>query len=214
MSNRSPAPRGFTLVELLIVVAIIAILALIAIPNFALAARRAEVARCSSNLKVICTGLFTYKIDHNRYPLADGEAGTHESQGVTSVGNGPAANGSWDAVPRAMIRLGYLSSEDLLFCPVHKKRHKGERLQKFRYAYNSSANDTGGVQGGANNIDGDSHSIWLARCIYVPVERTFNPGAKDVSYPHGDNNDRENALFNDSRVELRDGRADFLADHP
>jgi hypothetical protein len=30
-----------------------------------------------------------------------------------------------------------------------------------------------------------------------------------VKYPHGENRDRENALMSNSRVELRDGRADF-----
>src|SRR5690606_16350642 len=108
----------------------------------------------------------------------------------------------------------YLSSDEVLYCPMHKKRHKGDRLQKFRYAYNSSASDTGGTIGGAHDIDRDSSDIWLARCLYVPVERSFNPGAKEVTYPHGEENERENALFSNSRVELRDGRADFLRENP
>ena len=212
MSNvkDSPAPRhGFTLIELLITVAIIAILAIIAIPNLALAKRRANQARCASNLKAIGYALYAYKLDLNKFPLADGVAGTQESMGQTSVGNGPAANGSWDGVPRALVRLGYLSNESFLFCPTFRDRVKGERLQRFRYAYNNSAFDTGGTSGAPNNVDRDAHDIWYARCLWVPTERSFAPGATEVAYPHGEEHDRENVLMSNSRVELRDGRADF-----
>jgi prepilin-type N-terminal cleavage/methylation domain-containing protein len=201
--------RAFTLIELLIVVAIIAILAAIAVPNFLLAKQRANQSRCAANLKAIAYALYAYKLDLNRYPLADGRAGLQESMGQTQVGNGPAANGSWDGVPRVLVRLGYLTSENHLFCPSHMERFKGDRLQKFRYAYNNSAADTGGTAGAPNNVDGDSHDIWFARCLWVPVSRSFSVGSKEVTYPHGESRDKENALFSNSRVELRDGRADF-----
>jgi prepilin-type N-terminal cleavage/methylation domain-containing protein len=207
--NERMRARAFTLIELLIVVAIIAILAAIAVPNFMLAKQRASQARCAANLKAIGYALYAYKLDLNKYPLADGKAGLEESMGQTQVGNGPAANGSWDGVPRVLVRLGYLTSEQHLFCPCHVERFKGDRLQKFRYAYNNSATDTGGTAGGANDVDKDSHDIWFARCLWVPANRSFAPGAKDVTYPHGESRDRENVLFSNSRVELRDGMADF-----
>lgn len=59
---------GFTLVELLIVVAIIALLASIAVPNFIEAQARAKVARAASDLRTISTGLEAYHVDWNRYP--------------------------------------------------------------------------------------------------------------------------------------------------
>lgn len=200
---------GFTLIELLIVVAILAILALLAIPNVSMAKRRANQARCASNLKAIAYALYAYRIDLAHYPLADGIAGTQESMGQTSVGNGPAANGSWDGVPRVLVRLGYLSSDTFLFCPTLRERHRGEREQRFRYAYNNSAVDTGGTFGGADDVERDSHDIWLVRCLWVPTKMSFNPGASEVAYPHGEEMDRENALMSNSRVELRDGAADF-----
>ncbi|MBX7245671.1 MAG: prepilin-type N-terminal cleavage/methylation domain-containing protein [Candidatus Sumerlaeaceae bacterium] len=209
-----PHKGAFTLIELLIVVAIISILALIAIPNLSLAKRRANQAKCASNLKAIAYALYAYRLDLDHYPLADGTAGEMESMGQTNPGSGPAANGSWDGVPRVLVNRRYLTSEEYLFCPTHRDNFKGDRLQKFRYAYNNSAADTGGVTGAPNNVERDSHDIWFCRCLWVPVDKSFNPAATDAIYPHGEQQDRENTLFSNSRVELRDGRADFLAAHP
>jgi prepilin-type N-terminal cleavage/methylation domain-containing protein len=201
---------AFTLIELLIVVAIVAILSAIALVNLKHAKERANQARCASNLKAIAYALYAYKLDNNRYPPADGTAGLQESMGQTTPGDGPAANGSWDGVPRVLVRMGYLTSDEYLFCPSYREQFRGDRLQRFRYAYNNSAIDTGGPIGAPNNVDRDSHDIWLARCLWVPVEYSFNPSAKDVRYPHGEAHDRENALMSNGRVELRDGRADFM----
>jgi prepilin-type N-terminal cleavage/methylation domain-containing protein len=59
---------AFTLIELLIVVGIIAILAMIALPNFLEAQTRAKVARVKSDLRTVVTGLESYRVDNNTYP--------------------------------------------------------------------------------------------------------------------------------------------------
>lgn len=60
--------KAFTLIELLIVVAIIAILAAIAVPNFLEAQTRAKVSRVKADQRTIATGLESYYVDRNRYP--------------------------------------------------------------------------------------------------------------------------------------------------
>jgi prepilin-type N-terminal cleavage/methylation domain-containing protein len=60
---------AFTLIELLIVVAIIGVLSAIAVPNFLEAQTRARVARVKADLRAIATGLESYRADTNEYPL-------------------------------------------------------------------------------------------------------------------------------------------------
>ena len=64
------AESGFTLIELMIVVAIIAILAGILIPNFVNARAQAQTAACESNIRAIATALELYYADNQVYPTA------------------------------------------------------------------------------------------------------------------------------------------------
>lgn len=66
--SRHRYERGFTLIEMMVVVAIIAILVSILIPNFIRARAQAQTAACEANVKEIATALELYQTDHQQYP--------------------------------------------------------------------------------------------------------------------------------------------------
>ena len=59
--------NAFTLIELLIVVAIIGILAAIAVPNFLNAMLRAKIANTQSDLRTMTDAMMQYHLDNNSY---------------------------------------------------------------------------------------------------------------------------------------------------
>ena len=72
LGRRTPDERldeaGFTLVELMVVVAIIALLAAVVIPNFVHARAQAAVSQTEANMKQIATALELYYADNQGYP--------------------------------------------------------------------------------------------------------------------------------------------------
>ncbi len=60
--------RAFTLIELLIVAAILAILAAIALPNFLEAQTRSKVARMAADMRSLASAMETYHVDWGCYP--------------------------------------------------------------------------------------------------------------------------------------------------
>jgi type II secretion system protein G len=63
--------KGFTLVEIMIVVAIIGLLAAIAIPNFVKARQTAEKQACIANLKQIQGAIQVWALDNNQSGTAE-----------------------------------------------------------------------------------------------------------------------------------------------
>jgi len=77
--------KGFTLIELMIVIAIIIILAAIAIPNYLRLTDRARRARVAGDFTSLATANEAYLVDWGHYPkgsaIADGEFG----KGITTT---------------------------------------------------------------------------------------------------------------------------------
>lgn len=67
MMSKMRNHKGFTLIELMIVVAIIGILAAIAIPQFASYRQRAQDSAAKSALKNLATAQEDYYVQHNIY---------------------------------------------------------------------------------------------------------------------------------------------------
>src|SRR3954453_20338717 len=89
---------AFTLIELLIVVAIIAILAAIAVPNFLEAQVRAKVSRVSTDMRSVTVALEAYAVDTNKYVIprfiASQPVGPSQSSAQFVPGGEHAANAS------------------------------------------------------------------------------------------------------------------------
>jgi prepilin-type N-terminal cleavage/methylation domain-containing protein len=67
MMNIAPLNRkGFTLVEIMIVVAIIALLAAIAVPGFLRARKRSQASRILNDLRMIDSAIDQYAIENNK----------------------------------------------------------------------------------------------------------------------------------------------------
>jgi len=67
--------KGFTIVELLIVIAIISVITAIAVPNFMSANIRAKVSGVRSEMGSIAIALEDYKIDNKSYPSQPEDSG-------------------------------------------------------------------------------------------------------------------------------------------
>lgn len=68
------ARKGFTLVEILIVVVILGILAAIVIPQFSDASTQSKLSSCRTTLQSLRSQVELYKIQHNDNPPASPEA--------------------------------------------------------------------------------------------------------------------------------------------
>lgn len=66
LSKRNTKRGGFTLVEIMIVVAIIALLAAIAVPGFLRARKRSQASRVVNDLRLIDAAVDQYAIENNK----------------------------------------------------------------------------------------------------------------------------------------------------
>ncbi|MEO0475696.1 MAG: prepilin-type N-terminal cleavage/methylation domain-containing protein [Planctomycetota bacterium] len=84
MKNNASQYRGFSLIELLIIVSIIGILAAIVIPTFSNANETAKAGALSSQINTVKKALILYKTDHNDSYPTDAQLITNQWQVLTN----------------------------------------------------------------------------------------------------------------------------------
>lgn len=133
--------KGFTLIELLIVVAIIAILAAIAVPNFLEAQTRSKVSRIRADIRTVATGLESYAVDNNKYPvprmIAPINTAARQSAAQFIPGGAHAATGGGQ-VGGLTSPISYLTSsklKDVFAVGVFDDEHNDLSYQNIDYWY-------------------------------------------------------------------------------
>jgi len=95
--ERMRRQKGFTLIELMIVIAIIGILAAIAIPQFAAYRKRAQDSAAKSALKNLATAEENYYVQENIYAVNRANLTGWTVESVVTVANIVADSTSWSA---------------------------------------------------------------------------------------------------------------------
>ncbi|MEI7633097.1 MAG: prepilin-type N-terminal cleavage/methylation domain-containing protein [bacterium] len=123
--------KAFTLIELLIVVAIIAILAAIAVPNFLEAQTRSKVSRVKAELRTLATAMDSYSVDNGSPPP---EAGSGPGTGVfapLTIDGKPGQTGI--LTPSISTPVAYMTS--FLFIDPFMTSEAAERPDVRLYTY-------------------------------------------------------------------------------
>jgi general secretion pathway protein G len=63
--------RGFTLIEIMVVVVIIGLLAVLILPNVFGNVEKAQISKAKADLQALKTALTMYKLDNNKFPSTD-----------------------------------------------------------------------------------------------------------------------------------------------
>jgi prepilin-type N-terminal cleavage/methylation domain-containing protein len=120
---------GFSLIELLVVVAILAILAAIALPNYKNAQTRSKVSRVKNDFRIIATALEAYHTDANTYPI---HFSTNEHNGV--FGEDTLGSNRVDVLTTPVSYLGTFPRDPFYFV-APKGEPAGKGIGYFFYTW-------------------------------------------------------------------------------
>jgi prepilin-type N-terminal cleavage/methylation domain-containing protein len=157
MRSNGHSRLAFTLVELLVVIAVIAVLAGLLLPAMKKAKERAQLAKCMSNQRQFGFAYHMYADDHQDFgPRHSGYA---NYAGATGTHSDPLTGGTTPAKDRPMTR--YLAATDLFHCPADRGtilngRDVGSSWVETGNSYATFWHWGHGVVDGRNQVTGDS----------------------------------------------------------
>ena len=138
--------KGFSLIELLIVIAIISIITAIVVPNLMSANIRAKVSGVEADMGSIAIALEDYKVDHGDYPKDSRFSRSNSYASDIIAETSQAFNGkSGSDDGNDAIGLGYLVYPKADFEPTYLKRIAGDPFN------NSGKEDWNGTSGAHNH---------------------------------------------------------------
>ncbi len=187
---------GFTLVEIIVVITVVAILAAIAFPIISSARANARESSCQSNLKQIYAGYRLYAQDYDKkYPAKV------ECLGASSF---RAAND-----PQSLVALlrPYIKNEQIWVCPSAPPEHEKLGVSYMwtiaKYGTQGAAQEKPGVASANKALAWDNY-------IYrdpTPIGETGNPTShtnkfSPLRYPHRDGQGL-NWLYADGHVKYK-----------
>jgi prepilin-type N-terminal cleavage/methylation domain-containing protein/prepilin-type processing-associated H-X9-DG protein len=176
--------RGFTLVELLVVIGIISLLISILLPALTRAREHAKQVQCSSNLRQIGQAIIMYANDNNgNVPVRTRKmtGGAYSGRYMPTQFFGPDRGNGWHGIdllvypPKGFARQKYLMENEIFFCPS----------DTVRAPYRSPVNGWGPTSLPTGKLTYGSMSYWH---FYIPeIGYTGASLLQTLPYPHTDN---------------------------
>jgi prepilin-type N-terminal cleavage/methylation domain-containing protein/prepilin-type processing-associated H-X9-DG protein len=189
-----PIRRGFSLLELLFTVAIIAILAALLLPVLQQARGKAQRTRCTNNLKQIGTAFHVWAHDHgDKFPMevSMAERGTREfaQPGVSMV-----AYKHFQALSNELVE------SRLLVCPSDRLRVPAVTFADLQNSNLSYFVNTRAVFGKTESpVAGDRNIRTSGRMEYTYIQFGAGDAVEWSSALHGN---RGNVVFGDAHVDV------------
>lgn len=195
---------AFTLIELLIVIAIIAILAAIALPMFLSAEARARTARARSDMRTLASGLEQYNVDYNIYPRGNRY---QQSTRIPLPPLVPDRGLILLSTPIPYVTRGLLRDpfEPLLFQSYGGVPQPSQDAKGFVFYGYSGRGERGTVEteGPPDNRPGTSPSRWYLLQSAGPGRTRYTLGSGVLTY--GDEQDFRNVVYDPSNGTISSG---------